>query len=119
MKEVIKVLHLESGEERLINLNRFNPELHQKIGEPFLMGEDGVIELKELPEEPKYEKSIDPEVEKVENESENDLLNVSKDKVSELGWGQLKSLAKSLGLPSRGVKRELLQAQVIDKLSNK
>lgn len=116
MLEIIKVIHLESGEERMVKLSRFSPELHKKIGEVVLVGDDVRKPLKKLPEE-KLEKSVDVQVKKAETTNSTDLLNVSEDKVKDLSWIQLRSLAKSMDIVSGSITRELLQAQVIDKIN--
>lgn len=73
--------------------------------------------LQVIPDE-KVEEIIDTPAEEVENEGGIDLSNVSEDKVKDLSWNQLRALAKSMGLVSGSVSRELLQAQVIDKIKS-
>ena len=47
----------------MVKLSRFSPELHKKIGEVVLVGDDVRKPLKKLPEE-KLEKSVDVQVKK-------------------------------------------------------
>lgn len=107
--EVVEVQLKETGKTTLIKKARFNPEIHTLTGVPFM-------KTREL--EYSDKKVLDVEPEKEETKTEIDLSNVSEDKVKDLSWKELRSLAKSMGIPSGSVPRELLQAQVIDKLTN-
>lgn len=107
--EVVEVKNKETGNTQLIKMSRFNPEIHTLLGTPF-------VKTREITYSDKV--VLDVETETIENEPSIDLSNVSEDKVKAMGWKELKTLAKSLGISSRRISSELLQAQVIEKLTN-
>jgi len=116
MIELIKVKHLPSGEIREIKSDRFNSEIHEKIGEIFIIeGERSVKigeELKKFELPKKEEKIIDEEVEKVDNESDV-ILDKTQEELEKLSRQELMKYLSLRGQKSsfKSTKQDLL-AQV-------
>lgn len=64
-------------------------------------------------------KEVSPEAPKEEKEEEVDLSTITPDSIDNLEWGQLKSVAKAMGINSKGMKQEELKAAMLERLAVK
>lgn len=110
----IEVIHKPTGERRLIKFDRFNPEIHKQLGDPFTMDRkydynkpidvqldpianavyDGE-KRRERAQKEQEEKIVEKQEEIVETieETSNDLV-LTIEEIEKLSWPQLKSYAK-------------------------